>query len=244
MAPMIPLRVVLLPVLLKDEDLIDRVVVVFDVLRATSSLASMIAGGAKEVRVFGSIDAARAAAAAFDGKKLLAGEVKTLPPEGFDLGNSPAGFTKERCHGATVFFSTTNGTAALVAGQQAGELFTCAVVNRTATAQAIPAANRPITLLCSGSEGQVSQEDLIGCGALIEALGDRVELENDSARIAFSAWRGASGALPNVFRNTFGGRNIRRNKLDADIDFCATIDRFDVVVRVHKSGGHLIAQRG
>lgn len=241
---MIPLRVIVLPVLLKDEDLVDRAVVVFDVLRATTSIASMIASGAKDVRVFGNIDAARSAAAEFGRKKVLAGEVKTLPPPGFDLGNSPGGFTRDTCDGATVFFSTTNGTAALVAGHMAGELFTCSVVNRTATAKTLVETNKPITLLCSGSEGQVSQEDVIGCGALIEALGDAVELENDAARIALAAWRGACGDLAATFRDTYGGRNIRRNQLDADIDFCAVTDRFDVTVRVKKIGGHLVATRG
>ena len=105
--------VVPLPQMLTDEHVRDRVVVVFDVLRATTTIAAALAAGAEAIRVFDSLDAARSAAAAFAGDKLLCGELKCLPPPGFDLGNSPGTYLRDRVAGKMIFLSTTNGTRAL-----------------------------------------------------------------------------------------------------------------------------------
>src|SRR5438067_13203060 len=121
--------VVPLPQLLRDEHVRDRVVVVFDVLRATTTIAVALAAGAKEIRVFDSLDAARAAASEFSEPKLLCGETKCLPPQGFDLGNSPGAYFPAVVQGKTLFLSTTNGTRALVAAREAPFLFTGALVN-------------------------------------------------------------------------------------------------------------------
>src|SRR5277367_6399189 len=100
---------IILPSELDRVRIVNRTVVVFDVLRATTSITAALAAGVKEVRVFDSLDAAMAAANAFDQPRLLCGERHTLPPPGFDLGNSPGQFDRARHAGMTVFMSTTNG---------------------------------------------------------------------------------------------------------------------------------------
>ena len=89
--------VALLPTDLNAKSLQERVIVAIDVLRATTTIAAALASGATEIRVFGSLDEARAAHAPFTGHKMLAGEQRCLPPEGFDLGNSPCDFSADRC---------------------------------------------------------------------------------------------------------------------------------------------------
>src|SRR5690349_4455195 len=101
-----------LPRTLTEQLVRDRVVVVFDVLRATTTIASALAAGAKEVRVFDTIAALQDAAASYSGERLLCGERQCLPPPGFDLGNSPGAFVPEKVHGKTLFLATTNGTRA------------------------------------------------------------------------------------------------------------------------------------
>src|SRR4051812_31663822 len=110
--------VVLLPRLLQPELLRERACVVFDVLRATTTMASALEAGIAEIHLFDSLDAARAAARAHPGPRLLCGEEKCLRPGDFDLGNSPGQFLDEH-RGVTLFMCTTNGTRALLAAREA-----------------------------------------------------------------------------------------------------------------------------
>ena len=239
---MIPLRVVMLPSMLTESDVADRAVVVFDVLRATTSMATAIRAGAREIRIFDSLDAARAAAGTFAEPKLLAGEQACLPPADFDLGNSPGEFTAERCEKRTIFMSTTNGTRALVAARRAGHLFTGAMVNARATADALRHAARPITLLCAGTSGQISLEDLQGCGAVIEEMGMRsVLLENDEAQIALH--QSMTDVTNDRFFVSRAARNVLGANLGDDISFAATRNLIDLAVEVQDRSGTLVATR-
>jgi 2-phosphosulfolactate phosphatase len=230
--------VVLHPRDLKPEHLIDRAVAVFDVLRATTTLTAAIAAGAKEVRAFDSVESAREGAATFDGAKLLCGEVHTLPPPGFDLGNSPGDYTPERVKDRTIFFSTTNGTRAINAVLSSPTppkaLFAAALVNASAAAKALFEAAADITLLCSGSDGNFSAEDFLGAGAVADALAELGEVVSGTdalvaARFAIAAVR---ADLPGALRKTYGGKNNLRVGLGADIDFAARLDVLKVVAKI------------
>jgi 2-phosphosulfolactate phosphatase len=230
--------VVLQPRELKPEHLIDRAVAVFDVLRATTTLTAAIASGAKEVRAFDSIDSAREAAAKFDGPKLLCGELHTLPPQGFDMGNSPGDYTPERVKDRTIFFSTTNGTRAINAVLSSSippkVLFAAALVNAAAAAKALLEARADVTLLCSGSDGNFSAEDFLGAGAVADALAAMGEIVPGTdavlaARFAFSA---VCKDLPGALRQTYGGHNNLRVGLGADIDFAARLNVLNVVAKI------------
>jgi 2-phosphosulfolactate phosphatase len=223
---------------LKPEHLIDRAVAVFDVLRATTTMMAALASGAKEIFAFDSIDTARSAAAGFDGPKLLCGELRTLPPPGFDLGNSPGDYTAERVKGRTIFFSTTNGTRAINAVLSSPTpprcLFAAALVNASAAAKALLSTQCDITLLCSGSDGQFSAEDFLGAGAVIDALEREAKVVpgTDAVLAARFAFHGVRGNLLAALRQTYGGQNNLRVGLDADVVFAARLDVFDVVGKI------------
>ena len=229
----------MLPVLLRPEDLIDRTVVVFDVLRATTTIAAALTSRAKEIWAFDSLDAARAAAAGVKVPHLTVGEKDAVRPADFDFGNSPGDFTPETCGGRTIVMATTNGTRAMIAARSAADLFAGALVNATATARAIAAIDRPITLLCSGTQGNISTEDLLGCGAVLAGI-EGAEVDNDSAQIAKELWARCQANLYGTLYETFGGHHIRRAGLTPDISFAASVDRFDTVCQVHDRNGQLI----
>lgn len=224
--------------MLTDEHVRDRVVVVFDVLRATTTIAAALAAGAKEIRVFDSLDAARAAASKCSDPTLLCGESKCLPPEGFDLGNSPGAYVSARVCGKTLFLSTTNGTRALVAVREASFLFTGALVNASAIAVTLAKLNRDVTLLCAGTDGDEAPEDLVGAGAVISEIppGATVEV-SDSVTDALNLFRKLRGShfaenrLAMFLATTQGGKNVVQAGLDEDVTFAARVDAFDVVPR-------------
>jgi 2-phosphosulfolactate phosphatase len=232
------LDVLLHPRDLKPEHLVNRAVAVFDVLRATTTLSNAIANGASEVRCFESIDAARDAASKFDGKKLLCGELHTLPPPGFDLGNSPGDYTPERAKDRTIFFSTTNGTrainAVLSSSTPPNALFAAALINASAAAKVLFDLKSDITLLCSGSDGQFSAEDFLGAGAVADALTKLGEITpgSDTTLAARFAFAGVKSDLPAALRQTYGGHNNLRVGLGDDIDFAARLDAINVVAKI------------
>jgi 2-phosphosulfolactate phosphatase len=230
------IQTLILPRDIQAESIAAQSAVVFDVLRATTSMTAALAAGVKEIRVFDSLDAAKTAADAFGQPRLLCGERNTLPPPGFDLGNSPGQFDAKKHAGMTVFMSTTNGTRAIVAAQRAAALFTGALVNAAAVARCLLTESRDVTLVCAGSDGQPSMEDLLGCGAVIHHLLElaQLDLTGDLSRIALKLFETCRDNLPAVLADTFGGHNIRRVHLDADIAFAARLNVFDTVGKVQR----------
>jgi 2-phosphosulfolactate phosphatase len=219
-------RVVLTPASLKPADVAGRTVVVFDVLRATTTITAALAAGVAEVRVFGQIEAARQAAARFSGEKILCGELNCLPPPGFDLGNSPRQWAGGRFAGRIAFMSTTNGTRAIAAAanHRPAALLVGGLINAGALAAAVTATGNDVTLLCAGTAGEVSLEDVLGAGAVIAELGGSAVCEGDAAMMAARLFDQARRDLPAALRQGAGGRNLLAVKLEADIDFCAAMN--------------------
>lgn len=226
------LDVVLTPRDVTPERLRDRAVVVFDVLRATTTMTAALAAGVAEIRIFDSLDAAAAAAKAHGQPRVLCGERQCLRPAGFDLGNSPGGFDPHQHAGRTVFMSTTNGTRAIVAARSAKVLLVGALVNASAVANHLVSAGLDVTLLCAGTDGEVAMEDLIGAGAVIHAMSGEVEIVGDAARIALRLFQGCRGDLDAALLDAQGGRNVMAAGLPADIAFAARLDALSAVGRV------------
>jgi 2-phosphosulfolactate phosphatase len=162
---------------LKQRDLRETVCVVFDVLRATSSMVVALANDAEAiVPVVEIAEALRIRERQPD--VLLAGERDGVRIRGhltggidFDLGNSPREFTREKVRGRTVVMTTTNGTRALRACATAGGTLICSLFNLGATAEFI-ARKTPARLLlvCSGTFDQAAYEDVLGAGGLCDLL--------------------------------------------------------------------------
>jgi 2-phosphosulfolactate phosphatase len=231
--------VVLLPEMLPKEKLGGATVVVFDVLRATTTMAAALAAGVEEIHIFGSTSAARDAARRSHGV-LLCGEERCLPPDGFHLGNSPGSFHAAPHRGQTVFMSTTNGTRAILAARGARTTLTGAIVNAGAVAEAlwrVAGAEGNVVLQCSGTNANVAAEDVIGAGAVLHALRPhgRVTLASDVAQIAEDLFAANRSDLGGALRTTLGGRNVLAARLEPDIDFAARLDAIDAVGEVSAS---------
>jgi 2-phosphosulfolactate phosphatase len=221
-------EIVLLPTELKRGELQDRVVVVFDVLRATTTMAAALAVGVREILVYPDIESVRQAKKQIP-DALACGEQQCLRPEGFDLGNSPGDFNDHQ-EGKTLLMCTTNGTKAILAARGADQVFTGAIVNAQAVARKLREVAKNVTLLCAGTNGEVAMEDAIGAGAVISFLEGAALSEG--ARKARQSFLAARDDLPRLLRATAGGRNIIRAQLERDIDFAARLNSFSVVGEV------------
>jgi 2-phosphosulfolactate phosphatase len=226
--------------LLPDELPMDRVassqVVVFDVLRATSTVTTAMAAGAKRIHFFADVEDARAAQRQFP-DALLCGERGCLKVPGFDLGNSPLEFTRGVVAGRRILMSTTNGTRAIHAARRALRLFAGSLLNAHATAAALSAHPEDIILLCAGTNGRPALEDLIGAGAVIHRLrqmlgGDALHVP-DLALAGDYAFCGAAANLESALLEARGAQNLVAAGLAADIRHCSQLNALPTAVLIN-----------
>jgi 2-phosphosulfolactate phosphatase len=233
-----------LPALVTENALAGGTTVVIDLLRATSTICQALASGATEVVPFLEIADARAAAeaAADRDKILLGGEREGRRIDGFDLGNSPAEYAPEVVAGRRVFLTTTNGTRALDHARFAQRVVVGALVNLSAAIGSLRRESQ-IDILCAGTNGEVTREDLLAAGAMVEGLATQDDADwrlNETAEAARRDWQkvvaaaGASDRLLSEYlaaelRDTAGGRNLLSIDMDRDLAACARIDAVDVL---------------
>jgi 2-phosphosulfolactate phosphatase len=235
-----PIVTHLLPALVEEADLPGSVVVIIDQLRASTTVCAALAAGATRVVPFADPDDARQLKAALPpGSCLTGGERAGLLIPGFDLDNSPRAYTPERVRGRTIAFTTTNGTAAALLAAPADLVLVGCLGNLSALAEAIPTDARPVRLLCAGTRGRITSEDVLAAGAIAERLVARGRTvgqpdprdDDDSTALALTLWREASrqsGGVLDALRRSRGGRNLARIGLDADVEFCSKTDVFSV----------------
>lgn len=251
----------LLPSLIPPGGLAGGVAVVLDVLRATTVMVHALAAGCEAVIPCGEIEEARREAAALPvGSGLLSGERHGLPINGFDLGNSPASFTPERCRGKTLVMTTTNGTRAILASLEAERVLIGAFPNFAATLQALHLERRDVHLVCAGTDGAISLEDGLLAGAIAQHLKDMGSaLRNDEAEIAAGAWLKIQNSLwfkngdPDAESNPLvrylsrgrGGRRVLELGLAADVEDAARLNRsgHQIVVELQRDPLRLTARQ-
>ena len=222
-----------------------------DVLRASTTIATALAHGAARVRPVLDVADARALAGALGPEAVLGGERGGVRIEGFDLGNSPLEYTRERVAGRPLVITTTNGTAALAACRDAREVLVGALVNRTAVAAAVrrlaAADGADVHLVCAGTDGALTAEDLLAAGAILDAAaaaGPEDELDA-AARAARDRFRRVAGgpdpraALVAEFRRAPGGANLVDLGMEIDLPVCAALDALAVVPRLERATGWL-----
>jgi len=220
------------------------------VLRASTTIVTALFHGALSVLPVLHVRDAKEAAA--HGGRLLGGERGGVRIEGFDLGNSPLEYTADRVRGRTVVITTTNGTAALHACRNAREILIGAIVNRTAVADAVRRLARDgdhVHLVCAGTDGAVSAEDVLAAGAILDAASaagpdDVLDPAALEARWFFRrvADRGdVPTALIAEFRQSPGGANLVALGMEADLPACVAIDSLPIVPRLDCKNGSLTA---
>lgn len=145
----------------------ESIVVIIDILRATSAICTAFHHGAAKIIPVATVDEARALKA----QGMLAGaERDAVKVEGFDFGNSPYDYMGEHVKGQTIALTTTNGTQAIEASRNAYKVVVGAFTNISALCDWLIAQNRNILLLCSGWKNRFNLEDSLFAGAVTHEL--------------------------------------------------------------------------
>jgi 2-phosphosulfolactate phosphatase len=194
------------------------IAVVVDVLRATSTIAQALASGYKRVYCCREIDDALALREQL-GEGLLGGERKAVRIEGFDIGASPREVLKPQ--GEVLIYSTTNGTAAVVAAaSRCPKVLLGSLLNLGAV---VAEVDDDCVIVCAGFQGQFALDDAYCAGRIVELLDATV---TDAAKASASLASSFPSALEGLLARTYGPPG-----LEDDIKFCAQENTIDVVPR-------------
>jgi 2-phosphosulfolactate phosphatase len=182
--PRQPLHTALSPALLNLYDLNHAIVVIIDVLRATSTIATALYNGAKCVIPVDSVAKCIELGRQIDG--ITAGERDGLIAEGLEHGNSPFEYSRDFIGGKTLVLTTTNGTKLLhmALDRGAGQIVTGSFPNLSAVCTYLLGQNQPVVLACAAWKDRINIEDMLFAGAVIHQVKDHFSINCDSSQIA------------------------------------------------------------
>jgi 2-phosphosulfolactate phosphatase len=219
-------------------------VVVIDVLRATSVMIHALSEGALEIIPVATVEEAFQMAKVFPREAiLLGGERESRKIEGFDLGNSPREYTAEKVRGRKLILTTTNGTKAFHLVSSGREIFAGSFFNIGALARRCLEWDKDLLIFPSGDEGDFSLEDAVCGGMLIDLITEKGQKPislSDSSRGAQILYERFETNLLEAFHLSRHGKELIKRGFEKDLAYCAQIDVTDIVpqfkdgvIRVH-----------
>jgi 2-phosphosulfolactate phosphatase len=210
------------------------IVVIIDILRASSAICTAFANGAAAIIPVAEVHEAKEYKSR---GYLVAAERDGFVLDFADFGNSPFNFTRERVDGKTIVYSTTNGTGIIKMASSAGTMVVGSCLNISALTQWLIKQEKDVVLFCAGWKNRFNLEDTLCAGAMAEIL-----LESglyfticDSTNAAIDLWRIAEKDLSGYIEKVAQRRRLREKGLDDCISFCLTRD-FTKKIPVIKDG--------
>ena len=232
-------------------DAATSVCIVVDVLRASSSIVTLLERGCERVVAAKDTTEARRLAD-LSPDHLLCGEEHGFPPEGFAYGNSPVEFSRLDLTGKSAILATSNGTRVLasLAAEAPAVLVGC-LLNRTAVAHAAVVIARErgldIAIVCSAAYGGsvFVLEDALGAGAIADAALSHAPdlIAADAARFARDAFSVAQRDIAAAVRSAYHSQELVDVGLGDDVAYCAQLDISTVAPRLEHGEAGILALR-
>jgi len=216
----------LTPDLIHQYDLASSVVVVIDILRATSSITTAIAHGVNAIKPVESLSECRElqlqghiGAAERGGKKV----------GGFDIGNSPFSFMNPELEDKNIAMTTTNGTVTLNKSKGALQVLIGSFLNYSALLSYLERLPCDVLLHCAGWKGKINLEDTLFAGAVIYGLKQMFEYDSDVPLMASNLYRQAKTDLKSAIEDSSHVSRLIKLGLEKDVDFCLKFDEYKVI---------------
>jgi len=217
------LQVCLTPSLLPLYNVEDFIVVIIDIFRATTSICYGIENGATAIIPVSQVEEC----SAYKEKEpsyLLAAERDGEIVPGFDFGNSPFSYSKDKVAGKTIVLTTTNGTHALHLSRKAKKIVLGSFLNLTALCNWLKQQEENILLVCSGWKGNFNLEDTLFAGAVVAQLQSATFVADDPAIASFDLYQLAKNDLDGYLKKTSHSEHLKKLGIEADIAFCLNVD--------------------
>jgi 2-phosphosulfolactate phosphatase len=209
-----------------------KVVVVLDILFATTTMVTALARGAREVIPVPDEQAARARFGQHpENSCVLSGELNAITLPGF-AHPAPLALLEHGIEGKTLIYSTTNGTVAMTRAADAARIYCGALLNARRLVEHILAAHprETVLIVCAGSANNFNFEDFCGAGAFVERFAERLGPAadlSDAARAALGLYR--ASPLPQALLDCRVGRMMAKRGLAREVEFACKLDEFPVV---------------
>jgi 2-phosphosulfolactate phosphatase len=206
----------------------DFVVVLVDVLRATTTICTAVANGVEAIIPVATHEEARRLK---DEGYLIASEKDGVQLDWADFGNSALSFTREAVGGRTLVYCTTNGTRALHIAAGASGVAIGAFINISALTEWLVRRQKDVVILCSGWKNRFCLEDTLFAGALTRRLldTDSFRTECDSAEASMDLWSLAEGDVLAYIEKAAQRHRLKRLGLDDVLPYSFACDQVDVV---------------
>lgn len=225
---------------IRNDIIQDKVVVVIDMLRATSVITTAIMNGCKEVIPTLTIEEAFKIKERLGSENcILGGERQAVKVEGFDFSNSPLEYTENKVKGKSIILSTTNGTRTLTSCLKAKKIYVGCVLNASAIARKLIEENQDVVIVNSGTNGQFSMDDYICTGFILKEMSkitSKLYL-SDIAKSALKAYEFQPDILGYIKEARHYGVMVNL-ELQKDIEYCVQKNITNIVSEYKE--GHII----
>lgn len=219
------------PALLHLYNARNAVVVIIDVLRATSTIATALYNGARYI-----IPVDNVPKCIEWGKQIecvTAGERDGRIAEGLEHGNSPFEYSREFIGGKTLVLTTTNGTRLLYMAIEKGanRIITGSFPNLSSVCDYLVREQHNVILACAAWKDKVNIEDTLFAGAVIDRIKDHFQLDCDASQMAASLYNEAKGDLLGFMKrkNASHYHRLSGYGLEKDIEYCMSEDVANVL---------------
>ena len=218
-----------------DKHADDRnLVVIVDILRATSSICAAIHNGVKSILPVSTVDEARQM------KKqgyMVASERDGFVLDFADFGNSPFNFSPEIVKGKEIVYSTTNGTRCIHMASHSKAVIIGSFLNISALAEWLINQNAPVLIFCASWKDRFSLEDTVFAGALAERLLNSGKFETicDAVTASLDLWNLAKPDLYGYIQKSAQKGRLASKGLDDCIEYCLTADQTRVIPAFQES---------
>jgi 2-phosphosulfolactate phosphatase len=219
------------PALLNLYDVSNSIVVIIDVLRATSTIATALYNGAKCVIPVDSVTRCMEIGRQIEG--ITAGERDGQIAEGLEYGNSPFEYPRDFVEGKTLVLTTTNGTRLLHMALEKGarQIITGSFPNLSSVCDHLMSSNQNVILGCAAWKDRVNIEDMLFAGAVISKIGQHFSINCDSSHLAETTYEKAKKDLFAFMKKNEASHYHRLMNfgLEKDIRYCLTADGANVL---------------
>lgn len=218
------------PALLYLFDLSNTIVVIIDVFRATTTVATALYNGAKRVIPVAEVEECKRLGNRIFGS-VTAGEREGKVIEGLQYGNSPAEYPREFIEGKTLVLTTTNGTKLLhmALAKGSAEIVTGSFVNLSAVCDYLISENKNVILGCSGWKNLFNLEDTLFAGAVIDKVEQHFSIHDDSGLMAKEMYRLHRNNLYDFIKQTTHWNRLAAYGLHKDLEYCISPDMANVL---------------
>lgn len=223
------LHTVISPKLLDIYDISNSIVVVIDVFRATSTIATALYNGA--TRVIPVAEVSTCIKIGIEVGGITAGERDGKVIEGLEHGNSPAEYPRSFIEGKTLVLTTTNGTKLLhmAVKNGASEVITGSFPNLSAVCDHLVKSNKNVILGCSAWKDKVNIEDTLFAGAVINEIQSVFTIHCDSSLMASELYRQQKNKMHSFIRKTTHWHRLAAYGLEKDLEYCVSLNSANIL---------------